>query len=122
MSSISSSPVILGLDPLVKRAVGRISYTTAMTYYVYIITNKPKGTLYIGVTNNLARRLDEHKQHVVAGFSNTYNLDKLVYCEQFENIELAIQHEKRLKRWNRDWKIELIEKSNPDWKDLVSIL
>ena len=86
--------------------------------YVYIITNKPKGTLYIGVTNNLQRRIYEHKNKLVEGFSSRYNLDKLVYFECFDSEEYAIKREKRIKKYNRNWKITLIESLNPNWIDL----
>ncbi len=87
-------------------------------YYVYILASKRKGTLYIGVTNDLIRRVYEHKNGFVEGFTKRYNVHKLVYYEQTESIESAIQREKRLKVWHRDWKIKLIEEMNPDWKDL----
>ncbi len=87
-------------------------------FYVYIMTNKPQGVLYIGVTNDIARRVWEHQQKIHDGFTARYNLDKLVYCEEIPSIEGAIMREKRLKRWNRDWKISLIEDVNPEWKDL----
>lgn len=93
-----------------------------MTYYVYILTNKPGGTLYIGVTNNLARRLDEHRTPGRQGFTQRYNLFLLVYYEQTESIETAIQREKQLKSWYRRWKIELIQKVNPLWEDLSYLL
>ncbi len=86
--------------------------------YVYIMTNKPRGTLYIGMTKNLQRRIFEHKQHFVRGFTGKYNLDKLVFYEERENIVSAIEREKELKRWLRQWKIELIESINPSWEDL----
>jgi len=88
------------------------------TYYVYILSNKRNGTLYIGVTNDLKRRVWEHKQKMVEGFTKKYNVDRLVYYEQTEDIYAALQREKRLKKWNRKWKIDLIEKNNPQWKDL----
>ena len=87
-------------------------------YYVYILANKKNGTLYIGVTKDLFKRIYEHKQNLVAGFTKKYNVHKLVYFEATTDIQSAIIREKQLKKWNRDWKIELIEKSNPDWKDL----
>jgi len=90
----------------------------AKEFWVYILTNKPKGTLYIGVTSNLAQRLWEHKNKVVDGFSMQYNLHKLVYCEAFDDAESAITREKQMKKWKRAWKIRLIEDSNPEWKDL----
>jgi len=86
--------------------------------FTYIITNKPQGTLYIGVTSNLIKRIYEHKHGIYKGFSKKYNLDKLVYFETFENIKEAITREKQLKNWHREWKINLIEKDNPEWKDL----
>lgn len=92
------------------------------TYYVYIMASKRNGTLYIGVTNDIFRRVYEHKNNLINGFTNKYGVHKLVYYEQFGEIELAIQREKRLKKWNRKWKLELIEKENPDWKDLYNEL
>ena len=90
-----------------------------MTYYIYIITNKPKGVLYIGFTKRLKERIYQHKNKAhPTTFSARYNLDKLVYFEEFEIEKEARLREKRMKKWNRDWKIELIEKENPDWTDL----
>ncbi len=91
-------------------------------YYVYILASKPHGTLYIGVTNDLLRRVFEHKTSEVASFTKRHGVHHLVYFEATENIEAAIEREKRLKKWRRDWKIELIEKSNPDWQDLSTTL
>ena len=88
------------------------------TYYVYILSSKRNGTLYIGVTNDLERRLYEHKNHLVKGFTKKYNVNTLVYYEQTNDIQIALQREKQLKKWNRKWKLELIEKINPEWKDL----
>ncbi|MBX7045064.1 MAG: GIY-YIG nuclease family protein [Ignavibacteria bacterium] len=87
-------------------------------YYVYILASKRNGTLYIGVTNNLLRRVKEHKDKIVKGFTEKYNIDKLVYYEQTENVYSAISREKVLKWWKRDWKIKIIEEMNPNWKDL----
>ncbi len=87
-------------------------------YYVYILASKRNGTLYIGMTNNIARRIWEHKQGLVEGFTKRYNVNRLVYCESFARPREAIEREKRLKKWNRAWKIHLIESANPDWKDL----
>ncbi|MGH9437312.1 MAG: GIY-YIG nuclease family protein [Terriglobia bacterium] len=87
-------------------------------YYVYILSNKPNGTLYIGMTNHIARRAWEHKRSLVEGFTKRYSVHRLVYCEPFVRPRDAIQREKRLKKWNRQWKIQLIESVNPDWKDL----
>jgi len=88
------------------------------SYYVYILTSKKNGILYIGVTNNLLRRIYEHKNHLLEGFTDKYWLNRLVYFEQTSSIESALQREKQLKKWNRQWKIDLIEKTNPEWEDL----
>jgi putative endonuclease len=85
---------------------------------VYIMSNKKQGTLYIGVTSDLIKRIYEHKNSFVESFTAKYYLKKLVYYELHENMEEAIKREKRLKKWNRDWKVSLIEKNNPDWNDL----
>ncbi len=86
-------------------------------YYVYILTNKSK-TLYIGVTNDLVRRLYEHKNKIIEGFTKKYNISMLVYYETFSSIENAIRREKQLKNWHREWKVNLIENVNKEWKDL----
>jgi putative endonuclease len=91
-------------------------------YYVYILASKKNGTLYIGVTNNIIRRVYEHKNDEVEGFTKKYEVHKLVYYEQTENIESALNREKQLKKWNREWKINLIQKENPNWKDLYNEL
>ena len=87
-------------------------------YYVYILASKKNGTLYIGLTSNLLKRVFEHKNNQVEGFTQKYNVHKLVYYEKYDDIYGAITREKRMKKWERQWKIELIEKVNPDWKDL----
>lgn len=87
-------------------------------YYLYILTNKKNGTLYIGVSNNLERRMFEHKNKLVDGFTKKYGLDKLVYFEDYQYVNDAIRREKNIKKWKRQWKINLIENDNPDWKDL----
>ena len=87
-------------------------------YYVYILTNKFNNVLYIGITNNLARRMFEHKNKLVEGFTDRYNLRKLVFYEVTPDVESAINREKQLKNWHRDWKINLITQVNPGWKDL----
>ena len=92
---------------------------TLTTFYVYILASKKNGVLYIGVTNNINRRVLEHKKKMVKGFTSRYNVDKLVYLESFLYVKEAILREKQLKKWNRDWKIELIEKDNPEWRDLA---
>ncbi|NOS98325.1 MAG: GIY-YIG nuclease family protein [Methylotenera sp.] len=91
-----------------------------MSYYVYIMANKPNGVVYIGVTNDLIRRVYEHKHHLAKGFTEQYNLDKLVWFEQTEDVTSAIAKEKQLKNWHRQWKINLIEKDNPNWQDLYN--
>jgi putative endonuclease len=85
---------------------------------VYLLASKPHGVLYIGVTSDLKYRIWQHKQKLVDGFSKKYNADRLVWYEQHVDIYTAITREKQIKKWNRDWKIELIESSNPDWTDL----
>ena len=87
-------------------------------YYVYILASKKNGTLYIGVTNNLLKRVYEHKNNLIGGFTKKYHVHNLVYYEAYSNIHDAIAREKRMKKWERQWKINLIEKSNPSWKDL----
>ncbi len=94
-------------------------YKTTHQYFVYILASKKNSVLYIGVTNDLERRLKEHKNKTVKGFTSRYNVDKLVYFEKFSDINEAIKREKRLKKWNRQWKIDLIEKENAEWKDLA---
>ncbi|NSW77063.1 MAG: GIY-YIG nuclease family protein [Candidatus Atribacteria bacterium] len=93
---------------------------TSKDYYVYILTNKNNRVLYIGVTNDLRRRIYEHQHGLVEGFSKRYNLKKLVYYEITPSIEGAIQREKQLKNWHREWKINLITQKNPEWRDLSS--
>jgi len=89
-----------------------------MEYYVYILASKKGGTLYIGVTNNLIKRIWEHKHNITEGFTKKYSVHLLVYYESYPDIKLAIEREKNLKKWNRSWKIQLIEKANPLWNDL----
>ena len=87
-------------------------------YYLYILSNKYNGTLYIGVTNDLERRMFEHKNKLIEGFTKKYGLDRLVYFETFQYVNDAIKREKNMKKWKRQWKIGVIEKENPNWKDL----
>ena len=89
-----------------------------MSYWVYILASKPRGTLYVGVTNDLVRRVAEHRDGVVPGFTKTYGVKMLVYFEEHANVHEAIEREKRVKRWARDWKIALIREKNPEWRDL----
>ncbi|MCK9393913.1 MAG: GIY-YIG nuclease family protein [Candidatus Paceibacterota bacterium] len=88
------------------------------SYFVYILSNKKNGVLYVGVTNDICRRIYEHKHKIVEGFSSKYNLSILVYYEETSSIESAIEKEKRLKKWNREWKVRLVEENNPEWRDL----
>jgi len=90
----------------------------AMAYYVYLLASKKHGTLYLGVTNDLVRRVHEHRTKAVAGFTKRYDVDKLVWFEIYDDALTAIAREKELKKWRRDWKIRLIEESNPEWVDL----
>jgi putative endonuclease len=87
-------------------------------YWVYILASGIGGTLYVGVTNDLVRRLYEHRMGLADGFTKKYRIHRLVYFEQYSEIEAAILREKRLKKWNRAWKIRLIEELNPNWDDL----
>ena len=87
-------------------------------FAVYMMTNKRKGTIYTGVTNNLSARIWQHKNNVTQGFTKKYNLNKLVYYEQCTDINLAIEREKQIKKWPRQCKLDLIEKFNPEWRDL----
>ncbi len=93
-----------------------------MAYFVYLLASRRHGTLYLGVTNNLSRRVWEHKQKIYRGFSSKYGVARLVWYELHERIDEAIAREKSLKKWRRDWKIGLIEEFNPDWLDLYSTL
>jgi putative endonuclease len=89
-----------------------------MQYYIYILASRKNGTLYVGVTSDLIKRIYEHKNDLVEGFTQKYTIHNLVYFEATESIESAIMREKQLKKWNRAWKINLIEKNNPAWNDL----
>jgi putative endonuclease len=87
-------------------------------FFVYILASGRNGTLYVGVTNDLARRVFEHKGKFVPGFTRRYGVDKVVYVEEFSSINEAREREFALKRWRRAWKLELIERMNPEWRDL----
>ena len=89
-------------------------------YYLYMITNKPDETLYLGVTSNIKKRIYEHKTKAVEGFSKKYNLDKLVWYEVHGDVEEAIKREKQMKDWKREWKVKRILEMNPNWDDLYS--
>ena len=88
------------------------------SYFVYILASRRNGTLYVGVTNDLVRRIGEHKSKLVPGFTRKYSVDKLVYFEEYASILEARARERALKRWDRAWKLALIEKLNPQWRDL----
>lgn len=90
-------------------------------YHVYILASRPNGTLYIGISNNLALRLSQHKSGSGSEFARRYAIDHLVYVESYDTPSDAIRREKQLKKWNRAWKIELIEKDNPEWLDLSEL-
>ncbi len=89
-----------------------------MDYWVYVLASGPGGTLYVGVTNDLVRRVYEHREGLTAGFTRKYAVKRLVYFEPHESILAAIQREKNIKHWTREWKIDLIVRDNPDWRDL----
>ena len=88
------------------------------SYYVYILASRKNGTLYIGVTNDLVRRAYDHRNDAIEGFTKKYSVHTLVYYEPYTDVRDALTREKRLKKWKRQWKINLIESTNPDWKDL----
>jgi putative endonuclease len=89
-------------------------------YYVYLTASRKHGTLYLGVTNNLVRRIHEHKTKVAPGFTSQYNVVRLVWYEAYDDPMNAITREKDIKKWRRDWKVRLIEEENPEWVDLYS--
>jgi len=92
------------------------------TYYVYILTNQRNGTLYIGFSSNLNERMNQHINGTYDGFTKKYKIHNLVYYETYDDVNIAIKREKQLKKWNRKWKIRLIEETNPDWRNLNSEL
>ncbi|MCX6353608.1 MAG: GIY-YIG nuclease family protein [Candidatus Aureabacteria bacterium] len=98
------------------------SLDTRKQYYVYILASKKKGTLYIGVTGGLIKRIYEHKNDIIEEFTREYQVHNLVYYEIYSDSYAAIVREKQMKKWKRQWKIELIEKRNPEWKDLFGNL
>lgn len=93
-----------------------------MNYYVYLLASRKHGTLYVGVTSDLVRRVYEHKTKAVPGFTSKYGVDRLVWYECYDDPVSAITREKELKKWRRDWKISLIEEDNPDWTDRFDII
>ena len=107
--------VMAGLDPAIQE-------TKPLSYFVYILASKRNGALYIGVTNDLARRVFEHKQGTGSVFTTKYGVNMLVHAEELTTPQDAIQRETNLKRWPRKWKLDLIEKSNPEWINLYEML
>ncbi len=97
-------------------------HNVLMPYYVYILAKEKNSTFYVGITSDLAKRVYEHKTNTADGFTKKYNVKTLVYYEIFDDAENAIKREKRLKRWNRRWKIKIIEDMNPNWDDLYDTL
>jgi putative endonuclease len=93
-----------------------------MSYYVYLLASQKNGTLYAGVTNDLVRRVHEHRNGLVEGFTKRYGVHRLVWFESSESVEAAIHKEKQIKCWKREWKVQLIQKGNPDWRDLYESL
>ena len=106
--------VIAGLDPAI--------HHQAMSYWTYILASGPGGTLYVGVTNDLVRRIYEHREGLVRGFTKKYDVKRLVYYEPYDDVRDAIQREKNIKHWPREWKIDLIVSMNPEWRDLYADL
>ena len=94
--------------------------TDPLPYYVYILASRRHGTLCLGVTNDLVRRVYEHKHKVAPGFTSSYGVDRLLWFECYDDPVSAIEREKDIKKWRRDWKIALIEADNPDWRDLFN--
>ncbi len=88
-------------------------------YYTYILASKKNGTLYVGITSDLEKRIVEHKTKMLGGFTEKYDVNMLVYFEETDDVGYAIAREKQIKKWNRQWKFNLIKKTNPDWKDLA---
>ena len=91
-------------------------------YFIYILASQRNGTIYVGLTNNLIRRIYQHKNNLLEGFTKNYSVHNLVYYEEYNDVNIAISREKQIKKWNRNWKIQLIEKNNPLWRDLYEEL
>jgi putative endonuclease len=106
------------LRPVIPAKAGIHRNQMQKQYFVYILTNKKNGTLYVGVSNDIIRRIYEHKNKLVDGFSKQYDLQNLVYYEIYDTAEQAIHREKCIKKWNREWKTKRINEFNPEWKDL----
>ncbi|MBV8917662.1 GIY-YIG nuclease family protein [Bradyrhizobium sp.] len=103
-------------------AIHVLQYLGMARGYIYILTNRPNGILYVGATNDLVRRVFEHRSGSVEGFTKRYGLKRLVYFEQFDTITDAIQREKNIKHWSRAWKVRLIVAGNPNWDDLYDTI
>jgi putative endonuclease len=103
-------------------AIHVLQYFRMMGGYVYLMTNRPNGIIYVGVTNDIVRRAYEHRSDAVDGFTRRYGLKRLVHFEQFETIRDAIQREHNIKHWPRAWKVRLIVANNPDWNDLFETI
>ena len=116
--STKPKPDSNGLAP----GIRRLQHGGMSGGWVYIMTNRPYGTLYLGVTGNIARRAWEHREGVSEGFTKQYGLKRLVFAERHDDIRAAIQREKTMKHWPRAWKINLILRQNPDWNDLYETL
>jgi putative endonuclease len=110
--------VMAGLVP----AIHVLQYFDMAGGYIYILTNRPNGILYVGVTNDLVRRVFEHRSGLIDGFTKRYGLKWLVYFEQFDDIRQAIQREHNIKHWSRAWKVRMIVATNPDWNDLFETI
>lgn len=93
-------------------------FSKMKSYWIYILASKKNGTLYIGITSDLLRRVYEHKEKLIDGFTKKYNVTQLMYVEEFQDVADAIRREKSIKKWNREWKTRLIEEQNPNWRDL----
>jgi putative endonuclease len=107
---------------LVVPAIHVLQYFSTAGGYLYVLTNRPNGILYVGVTNDLIRRVFEHRSGFVKGFTKRYRLKRLVYFERFDDIRGAIQRERNIKHWPRAWKVRTIVAANPDWDDLYSTI
>jgi putative endonuclease len=99
-------------------AIHVLHYRRMLAGWVYILASAPNGILYVGVTNDLVRRIYEHRNRLIAGFTKKYSVKRLVYFERYEEIQTAIQREHNIKHWSRKWKVRLILAANPDWNDL----
>jgi len=117
---LASGTLILSVIPGRAEGASPESITPggAVVYYVYILASRKHGTLYIGVTNDLVRRIHEHKTDAVPGFTSRYGVHLLVWFERYDDVLSAVAREKEIKKWHREWEINLIERSNPEWVDL----